>query len=105
MFTGCIDPGRVLARIQGLHSEPWSRFRAAYLTKHPPSVKEDAAPSWVGFSHDSALLTTVANLLITELKSNGGKKAKRGDLVKTPMDAAKKHTFDSIEDFAKNFGR
>lgn len=103
LWTGDIAPARVLVRIQGLHTEPYSRFRSAWYTDHPPKLG-DGAPPWLGFTQEAGLLTALLNF--TMQKAAGKKKLNPRDLVKTPADQKPKtKVFRTIAEFADNFRR
>lgn len=102
MWTGDLAPARVLIRIQGLHSEPYSRYRAAYMRDHPPTISNDA-PSWLGWTQEAGMLAALTNV---QLMKGSRKKLPQSALVKTPADQkAKPKVFSSIADFAANFTR
>ncbi|MBS3177755.1 MULTISPECIES: hypothetical protein [unclassified Pseudoclavibacter] len=80
----------VLELLDGLLSHPHSRFRAQYLTDHPPKPNQDG-PSWLWWTPDTSALTTLADLLM-------GLAGKKAEPMQRPGNGARHHRPKTIQE-------
>lgn len=86
----------MLTLINGLQSQPWSRYRAAILTESPPTATA-GAPGWLGWTPEAARLTYLTDVVIA---SNSKRQPKP---LPTPFDVKKVRRAANLSEFAGLF--